>query len=446
MTVSDANARCPIVTWFCSAPARKGTCRGRHVHVVVAGIFRKVRQHAHNRVRTIVHLEHATNHFGIGAKFLNPVPVAEEQHRLRAKVIVCGEERAAVQRAYAEHVEEAGVHDARVDAVRLPLIEERERHAVVLDQVVHQRRPLAIAVELRDRDADVRKATGFRLMLDEHQLVAVGERQRLEQHTVQHGEHRGVGADAERENESRGGGVAGRSSQGAQAKLQVLTKHLEKRHSSHVVYLLARLRYTPKPSSCLTLRFVWRQSRLTSRLGFHLEVERNLARNLIVHAPRPQQRPHTLPESAERHLRHRHHARDGGGDALPVGGFGLQLFLARAGQAVELCLPVRVGHSPVGGDPALQFKSVQCRIQRALVDLENIFRHLLDALSDGPAVLGAQRQRPQDQHVEGALQQIGACGSSHDGLCRRSTRGFGSRVDIRHVCARGAGRAANPPI
>jgi len=39
-------------------------------------------------------------------------------------------------------------------------------------------------------------------------------------------------------------------------------------------------------------------------------------------------------------------------------------------------------------DPTLLLQPVQCRIERALLDLQDFGRYLLDAFGDRPAVLG----------------------------------------------------------
>src|SRR5262245_23035768 len=56
------------------------------------------------------------------------------------------------------------------------------------------------------------------------------------------------------------------------------------------------------------------------------------------------------------------------------------------------------------------------RVERALVDLQDVSRNLLDAIGDGPAVQGIVLQRAQDQQIERAGQQIGR---SRHGVDRR---------------------------
>ena len=45
-------------------------------------------------------------------------------------------------------------------------------------------------------------------------------------------------------------------------------------------------------------------------------------------------------------------------------------------------------------------------IERALMDLEKVFRYLLKALCDRVAVAGAQGDNLQDQHVESSSQEL----------------------------------------
>jgi hypothetical protein len=50
---------------------------------------------------------------------------------------------------------------------------------------------------------------------------------------------------------------------------------------------------------------------------------------------------------------------------------------------------------------------MQRRIKRALMDLQHFVRNLTNALRDAPAVHGLERECPQNQEVEGALDQVG---------------------------------------
>jgi hypothetical protein len=97
---------------------------------------------------------------------------------------------------------------------------------------------------------------------------------------------------------------------------------------------------------------------------------------------------------------------DGGGEAAPVGGFFFELDAAGGGEGVELGLATGFGFRPLGFDPTFLFETVQGGIERALLNLENFARDLLNALGDGPAVLGFEREGFKDEEIESALDEI----------------------------------------
>ena len=64
-------------------------------------------------------------------------------------------------------------------------------------------------------------------MLDEHEPVGGRVRQRPQEHGLDHGEERGVGADAERQGEDRSGGERGFAHEHAQGVADVASNHDE---------------------------------------------------------------------------------------------------------------------------------------------------------------------------------------------------------------------------
>ena len=62
----------------------------------------------------------------------------------------------------------------------------------------------------------------------------------------------------------------------------------------------------------------------------------------------------------------------------------------------------------MGFDPTAALKTMESRVHRALLDLQDAARDLLDALRNGPAVLRLERERLQDQEVQSALRQVDA--------------------------------------
>jgi hypothetical protein len=75
-------------------------------------------------------------------------------------------------------------------------------------------------------------------------------------------------------------------------------------------------------------------------------------------------------------------AADYAGDALPVFGFEIELFFAEAGDGVVASLAIVVGSAPLGFDPALLLQAEKGSVDRAFVELENVFTELLDAAGD----------------------------------------------------------------
>src|SRR5262245_31699083 len=102
-----------------------------------------------------------------------------------------------------------------------------------------------------------------------------------------------------------------------------------------------------------------------------------------------------------------HHARDCAREALPIGGFLLQLLSSQARERVELGSPIVFGRFPLGRDPAFLLQFVQRRIEGAVADLENVSRNLRQALPDGPAMQRLKRQYLHKQQIQSPLDQLG---------------------------------------
>ena len=98
-------------------------------------------------------------------------------------------------------------------------------------------------------------------------------------------------------------------------------------------------------------------------------------------------------------LTHIQYLCDGCAELTPGTRFGPQLFSAGGGERVVSRPPIVLGDSPTGLDPSPALESVQSRVQRALLDLKNIARDLLNAFGDGPAMLGLKRKRLEDEEV-----------------------------------------------
>src|SRR5580704_5141247 len=88
--------------------------------------------------------------------------------------------------------------------------------------------------------------------------------------------------------------------------------------------------------------------------------------------------------------------------SVPIRQFLFEPPFAGTSQRVELCLTPGLGLSPVGLHPPLLFEPIERGIQRALLHLQRLFRDVLDALPNSPAVFGLQRNNFQNEKIQGA--------------------------------------------
>ena len=269
--------------------------RGRHVDVDAVGIVRHVRHHADDGVRPVVHLEHLADDVRVAAEPGGPVVVAEHEHRLGALVVVGIGEGAADERPDAEHVEEVVRDHAGGHPVGLAAPQQIEVHLVELHQAVQAGELLAVVVELLDRDAEVLLVGQRRGVADDHQPLAVGVRQRREEHAVHHAEDRRVGADAEAQREHGDRGVAGRLPQGAGGVAHVLHAVVEPADAAGVARLLDVPGHRPEVLQRPGAGGLGIESLPHVLLGLHVEVERHLGVQLPIELLTGHERLESLP-------------------------------------------------------------------------------------------------------------------------------------------------------
>src|SRR6185436_4099940 len=93
------------------------------------------------------------------------------------------------------------------------------------------------------------------------------------------------------------------------------------------------------------------------------------------------------------------------GDAVPVGALSFELSLSRFGEFIKLGSSIIFRHSPLRLDPAAFLHTVKRRIERAILDFEQIFRRLVYTLDNTVAVHLPTRQSIQDQQLQRPLHQ-----------------------------------------
>src|SRR2546429_7713163 len=86
---------------------------------------------------------------------------------------------------------------------------------------------------------------------------------------------------------------------------------------------------------------------------------------------------------------------------------GAEMLAARGGERVIAGAPVVLGDAPFALDPGGEQQPLQRRIERALADLQHVLRQDFQPLGDAVARRRAGDERPQDEQIERARQQIG---------------------------------------
>jgi hypothetical protein len=105
--------------------------------------------------------------------------------------------------------------------------------------------------------------------------------------------------------------------------------------------------------------------------------------------------------------------RDGRRAPGPAGGLDLELLSARARERVELGPPGVLALAPLGVEPPGPLQPLQRGEERARVHLEHAARDARNAPGDAEAVHRLEAQRLADEHVQRALDDVGA-GFVHD--------------------------------
>ena len=137
-------------------------------------------------------------------------------------------------------------------------------------------RPVVIAIaEVGGRRRKQLAAVGA-LVDDLDETILVGIRQRANEDAVDDAEHRGGGADAERERDD-GDGQEGRGPlKGPPPETHIARKVLETRGAELVARPLAHLLHAAEAQECLTSSLVRRHPGTTVLVGLALDVESNL--------------------------------------------------------------------------------------------------------------------------------------------------------------------------
>jgi len=86
-------------------------------------------------------------------------------------------------------------------------------------------------------------------------------------------------------------------------------------------------------------------------------------------------------------------------------------------------------NAPLGFHQLFLEKTLECRIERAFFNLEQVVGGALDVLDEGVAVEWLALQRAENHHLQGAGEKVSLCGFLHERwrLLRTSVRDFFSQ-------------------
>src|SRR5687768_5700297 len=99
-------------------------------------------------------------------------------------------------------------------------------------------------------------------------------------------------------------------------------------------------------------------------------------------------------------------APDCSGECVPLAGFDVELLTSLCRQSIEFGAPVVLGRAVLERNPAALDQPVKCRIERSLLDQQDIIRATLDRLGDRMTVGGSPPQRTQNEEIECALEEL----------------------------------------
>jgi len=208
------------------APRAERTGRSRHVDVVLLGKLGNRRKDPDDGVDLVVHLERPADDPGVTAEGALPVPVAQDEDRIRSEVVVLGPEGAPVKGHDSENVEKLRRNDAGRYPFRLVLSEKGERHRVVLDQTRERLVRVPVVVDLLDGEREVRDFRLGRALLHHHETFPLAIRKRRQEDPMDEAEDRGIGADPETEGQDRGDRETGAFEKAAESVADVTEQRL----------------------------------------------------------------------------------------------------------------------------------------------------------------------------------------------------------------------------
>jgi hypothetical protein len=248
--------------------------------------------------------------------------------------------------------------------------------------------------------AEIARATFLvRSDLNLDQLLWIRNRQSTQAHRVQKVENRGVGADSERQAQNRDDEEPAFQPEQAGGVAKILRDGFEKSDSVHTMPRFLGERDIAElplrgPGGLLGVH-----APRDILVDFVPQMRFHFQREIFVAPPSPE-----ISEPTHASLRRwAQHTGNGADDLIPAAPLLGQILPTSRRNAVVLRFAVVLGRPPERRDQPAFLQTVQRRVQRAVLHLENVFRSALDRRRDGMAVRRRQQNGPQNKHIQGSL-------------------------------------------
>jgi hypothetical protein len=263
---------------------------------------------------------------------------------------------------------------------------------------VHDKRTPRLAGDARVFGAPVQDRQRFRIL----------DRQRPEQDRIHEAVDRGVRTDAERQREHGKAGERPVVQHRAHGVPHILPELFEPGKRPDGAHVFLHQRQISQIAARGAFRFVPGQPVRFGSIGFFLEVKLQLFADLLFLTAARDPPTQFVKERIHRSLLIDavQNQADRAAERLPFRVFADQLLPPEWSKTIVTGAFALVGELPRGGDPSLRLEAMERRVQRAGLDLQEVFRGPLDVPRDCMAMARARQQGSKDEEVERALQEF----------------------------------------
>ena len=232
----------------------------------------------------VVHLELLAHNARIAAEGFLPIAVTQHQHGLGADLVLALAESTTQMRVHAQHVEEVRRHDSGLNPLRLAPTQKREPHRMVLHHSVQGFGVVPVVEDLLGREVHVLNTGPRRALTQEHQILTLAVRQRLEKNPVDHAEDRRVRTDSQSEGQNGHQGEHRAAPQGSESETRVLKDRSDELPTAEplqpllvqILTLGSDLFHIPEASQDFRARLIFAHPTLDQLIDAFLDVKAEL--------------------------------------------------------------------------------------------------------------------------------------------------------------------------